>query len=120
MGRYYNGDINGKFWFAVQSSDDAEQFGASASESGYIPYSATELCPIKSRLCQIFDELQEPPVFWDIESSDKDETEFYAAYSKYREEHEDSGDKLWAALDIGLRLYHVVKAEGYCYFEAEL
>ena len=28
MGRYYDGDIEGKFWFGVQSSDDAEFFGA--------------------------------------------------------------------------------------------
>mgnify|MGYP003123106614 CR=1 FL=1 len=27
MGRYYNGDIEGKFWVAVQSSDSAERFG---------------------------------------------------------------------------------------------
>ena len=27
MGRYYNGDIDGKFWFAVQSSNDADFFG---------------------------------------------------------------------------------------------
>ena len=27
MGRYYEGDINGKFMFAVQSSDDADFFG---------------------------------------------------------------------------------------------
>ena len=27
MGRYYNGDIEGKFWFGVQSSDDADFFG---------------------------------------------------------------------------------------------
>lgn len=28
MGRHYDGDIEGKFWFAVQSSDDGEYFGA--------------------------------------------------------------------------------------------
>ena len=28
MGRFYTGDICGKFWFAVQSSNDAEYFGA--------------------------------------------------------------------------------------------
>ena len=28
MGRHYDGDISGKFWFAVQSSDDGEYFGA--------------------------------------------------------------------------------------------
>ena len=33
MGRYYTGDIEGKFWFAVQSSDDADFFGV----RGYQP-----------------------------------------------------------------------------------
>ena len=28
MGRYYSGDIEGKFWFAVQSSTSPERFGA--------------------------------------------------------------------------------------------
>jgi hypothetical protein len=32
MGRYYSGDIEGKFWFAVQSSDDASFFGGSDDE----------------------------------------------------------------------------------------
>ena len=27
MGRYYSGDIEGKFWFGVQGSDDAIHFG---------------------------------------------------------------------------------------------
>lgn len=27
MGRYYDGDIEGKFWFGVQPSDDADFFG---------------------------------------------------------------------------------------------
>jgi len=38
MGRYYNGDIDGKFMFAVQSSDAHERFGAIAEETDYIPY----------------------------------------------------------------------------------
>ena len=29
MGRYYQGDIEGKFWFAVQSSADPEFFSPS-------------------------------------------------------------------------------------------
>ena len=32
MGRYYTGDIEGKFWFAVQDSDDASYFGGSEIE----------------------------------------------------------------------------------------
>lgn len=27
MGRYYSGQISGKFWFGIQSSDDASNFG---------------------------------------------------------------------------------------------
>ena len=38
MGRYYEGDIDGKFWFAVQSSDDGEFFGAEEQESNWIDY----------------------------------------------------------------------------------
>lgn len=39
MGRYYKGDIEGKFWFGVQSSDDASFFGGCESEPNYINYS---------------------------------------------------------------------------------
>ena len=31
MGRYYSGDIEGKFWFAVQDSRDASHFGGTES-----------------------------------------------------------------------------------------
>ncbi len=37
MGRYYNGDIEGKFWFAVQSSNDADFFGVKGY-SAYLNY----------------------------------------------------------------------------------
>jgi hypothetical protein len=33
MGRYYTGDIEGKFWFGVQASDDASFFGGSEDRS---------------------------------------------------------------------------------------
>ena len=29
MGRYYNGDIEGKFWFGLQSSESPNRFGGS-------------------------------------------------------------------------------------------
>lgn len=34
MGRYYNGTISGKFWFAIQSSDDASNFKPADYEPG--------------------------------------------------------------------------------------
>ena len=36
MGRFYNGDINGKWWFAVQSSDTPERFGGQETSIEYI------------------------------------------------------------------------------------
>jgi len=49
MGRYYNGDVNGKFMFAIQSSDAHERFGAVEEKSNYINYvvyrdSYAEIC----------------------------------------------------------------------------
>lgn len=38
MGRYYSGDIEGKFWFAVQSSTAADRFGVSHCEPNYVEY----------------------------------------------------------------------------------
>jgi len=32
MGRYYSGDIEGKFWFGVQASDDADYFGVEGED----------------------------------------------------------------------------------------
>ena len=37
MGRYYSGDIEGKFWFGIQSSNDADNFGVEGSCT-YIDY----------------------------------------------------------------------------------
>ena len=37
MGRYYSGDIEGKFMFAVQSSNAPERFGAEENQN-YIDY----------------------------------------------------------------------------------
>lgn len=38
MGRMYSGDIDGKFWFAVQSSDDPSFFGGEETEPNVIEY----------------------------------------------------------------------------------
>jgi hypothetical protein len=36
MGRYYSGDIDGKFWFALQSSDCADRFAVCKSPKNKI------------------------------------------------------------------------------------
>jgi len=120
MGRYYNGDIDGKFWFGVQSSDDAEQFGAEAGDAGYIPYSVSELGPVKKRLYEIFEDLDMDPVFWDIDNEGKDNEAFDREYLEYVDKHGDGKTGLWASLLLGLKIYHCVKDEGMCCFDAEI
>ena len=38
MGRYYSGDIEGKFWFTIQDSNDADFFGVIGEEPNYLTY----------------------------------------------------------------------------------
>ena len=38
MGRYYSGDIEGKFMFAVQNSNAADRFGATGCYPNTIEY----------------------------------------------------------------------------------
>jgi len=38
MGRYYDGDIEGKFWFGLQGSDAPERFGAQEQEPNVTEY----------------------------------------------------------------------------------
>ena len=38
MGRYYDGDIHGKFVFGIQSSLAADRFGVTGQDPGYVDY----------------------------------------------------------------------------------
>ena len=42
MGRYYSGDIEGKMWFAVQESNDADNFGVIGEPSSDLYYHFNE------------------------------------------------------------------------------
>ena len=44
MGRYYSGDIEGKFMFAVQDSDAGKRFGAFEVDSNVIHYGVDREC----------------------------------------------------------------------------
>lgn len=59
MGRSYFGDINGKFWFAVQGSDAADRFGVTGIQPTELYYYFDEgnLEDIESELKIIEDEL---------------------------------------------------------------
>lgn len=124
MGRYYSGDIEGKFWFAVQSSTDASFFGGDQSEPNYINYyfnkgdlveinegvekCIAELGDYKDKLDKFFegvngytDEMLENAL-----GTDKDKTRDLLEW--------------YARLELGEKILKCVEDTGQCNFEAEL
>lgn len=115
MGRYYTGDIEGKFWFGTQPSDDAEQFGAVESTVTY--YSVEEMedndrkCEV--RLTEIFGELG---LAVDLEMNPEAVYELYESDT----EQSDARRSLYASLQLGLKIYQCLVKEGQCNFEVEV
>lgn len=123
MGRYYTGDINGKFWFGVQSSDDASFFGGDECEPNYIEYyfGAEEKDTIDYGIRRCLDAL----------GSFKPKLDsYFAANNGYndRELAHALGipeDELWrllewyARLELGEKIQKCVAEKGECQFEAE-
>ena len=124
MGRYYSGDIEGKFWFAVQSSDDASFFGAGPSEPNHIDYYFDEsnLAQIKAGIAKCKKALGE---------NKKKLDDFFAKNQAYNDEQlskecEIKQNKIkdvlewYARLRLGEKILRCVKKKGECSFEAEL
>ena len=129
MGRYYSGDIEGKFWFAVQSSDAPERFGAYPMEPGYVEYYFEELEPIQDELAEIRKNLRLP------------EGDYYIALRDFFKENNGYNDEMieqyfvkkkldpeqarymlseYADFELGKQIEKCVKKQGDCSFTAEL
>jgi hypothetical protein len=129
MGRYYNGDIEGKFWFGVQSSDDGEFFGARELEPNYVTYivedikeveEGLDMCILnlganKKRLDEFFDS---------CEHGYNDEM----IIKWYKDKHKLTIDEgfvskmltWYARLDLGEKIKKCMVENDYCEFTAEL
>ena len=129
MGRYYSGDIEGKFWFAVQSSDDADFFGVTG-QSAYINYYFDEdnLPDIEEGIARCEDALGKDKAILDefFKEHDAYNNEMIVQY--YKDKHnetitdKDVKPKLqwYARLGLGNQIWECVKENGQCSFEAEL
>jgi hypothetical protein len=119
MGRYYNGDINGKFWFAVQSSTAPSRFGGSYGEPNYITYNFEQ-----EDLENVENEIKRIEEFL----SDKKETldNFFREHNGYNDEMIEKigiskGDlSEYADLLLGMKIRDCIKENGSCTFDAEL
>ena len=119
MGRYYSGDIDGKFWFAVQSSNAADRFGVSGVQPDRLEYYFTE-----DDLEGVEEEIKI------IEKSLGDKVDilkkFFEDNNGYRDEDIEalgiSTDELsdYADLGLGIEIRDYIKENGACGFEAEM
>ena len=122
MGRYYHGDIEGKFWFAVQSSCDGEYFGMEEQEPSYLPYYSDDLdlaeegveeCKAKLR-----GYLTIMRKFFNSRSSYTDKS--LAEALEVSEDKTAHLLKWYARLTLGEKIVKCIKEEGSCWYEAEL
>jgi hypothetical protein len=115
MGRYYDGDISGKFMFAVQSSTAADRFGSTYSDPSYIEYYFDE-----DQLPTINAELNSLQVAFDKVSKFMEKHESYS--SKMLEEANISTQELsdYADYRLGKQIKECIEEQDSCSFTAEL
>ena len=121
MGRYYNGDIEGKFMVAVQSSDDADFFGV----KGKPPEEFLEYYFDKDNLAEIKEGIETcKRILGDWKKKLDD---FFKTRSGYNRKmlQDEIGLKDWsmlewyARLELGEKILKCVEEKGECQFEAE-
>jgi len=126
MGRYYEGDIDGKFWFGVQSSSDADYFGVEGSTPGFLDYNfekddldkvAVGISECKRYLEKYENKLDK--FFDDLDGGYNNEmlTKVLGVVS---EKDVRRILEWYARLQLGQKIYDCIKKQGWCRFQAEL
>jgi len=119
MGRYYSGSIEGKFWFALQSSDAADRFGVIGEAPSVISYYYDEdnLEDVNKEIANIEESLGDKIKIID---------DFFEKSAGYNDammlEIGISRDDLkdYADLDLGKKIRDCIIENGDCSFDAEL
>lgn len=123
MGRYYTGDIEGKFMFGVQASDDADFFGVTGYQPNYLEYfyETEDMPELKKGIAKCKKELGE----WQEIIDNLFKKYDGISDSDIKAEGldlETFNQKLqwYARLDLGEQIYKSIKDNGQCSFSAEL
>ena len=124
MGRYYSGDIEGKFWFGVQPSDDGEFFGAIPSEPSTIDYLVEDIEEVKRGLNKCLSALGDNKKYLDefFNNHDSYNEDMIEAWFKEKYNAEFNKEMLgwYARLELGEQIYECMQKKGYCDFQAEI
>jgi hypothetical protein len=113
MGRYYYGDIEGKFWFAVQSSEAPTRFGG-RMELSY-SFDEDDISEVKEVLNEIKEEIN-------ILELDK----FFSTNTGYNDEMLNEAGltmddvKGYADYELGKQILDYLEKNGQCNFWGEL
>jgi hypothetical protein len=118
MGRYYSGDIDGKFWFALQSSNCADRFGVSGEQPNVLNYyfSEDDLEAVEEEIARIEESLGEQI---------KVIEDFFRKNNGYNDQMlTEAGITTkelseYADLCLGIKIRDCIKENGQCDFEAE-
>lgn len=123
MGRYYYGDIEGKFWFAIQSSGAADRFGYIGryhKKTNSVTYAFT-----KKHIKKVEQELKnmESKSLRDLEHVDKffEHKDCYSDKEALEEFGEDYKKILSESADyhLGKQILTCLLEKGVCIFEGE-
>ena len=133
MGRYYTGDIEGKFWFSVQSSDDADFFGVDGEARTLDYYYGEDTLPkveegIKDCKSSLGGYRKLLDNFFKTDGkdgyNDKMLVEYLNKNANHVGTHSENGVKFflewYARLELGKEIRDCIKEHGQCNFEAEI
>jgi len=128
MGRYYSGDIEGKFAFGVQSSAAADRFGKPGCAPGYLEYYYEDdnMPELKLELKVIEESLgahkRALQIYFDLYKTEYDAPMDFPEYLKRAELPKLTGEQYKEYVDyaLGRQILDCVEREGSCSFTAEL
>ena len=127
MGRYYSGDIEGKFWFGIQSSTDANFFGGEEYQTQEMNYffDKGDLDTIKEGIKTCKKELGKDrkrlDTFFDKNMGYNDDMLQKHWVKHYKQPINVNHDLEWyARLLLGEQILECVKDDDSCAFTAEI
>lgn len=128
MGRAYYGDIKGKFWVEIQSSNAPERFGCIGSEPSIINYYTDDKEAVEEEIDNIKKELGEYLNIIDDFYNKSEEGYGLEDLNDYIKKHQKKSryfdiDYLmreYADLQLGVKILKCLEKKGDCEFTAEL
>ena len=124
MGRWYSGDVEGKFWFGIQDSNAADRFGVTGHQPQELYYHFDEesLPGIYQELSNIATNLGSNLILLHkfFEENDSYSDEKVAEYLNVEPGAIQKILKDYADYELGLKIADAVETTGQCEFTAEL